>query len=584
MSLAEECYEYGFHNPETDGTIKFRWCTFEASILLLDAPGAYIHLDLYSDFFDRSQVVECFIDGKLVKRLQLAFLWNTYTIPRIPGKRLVLKINKKIEAPLDPRTLTVRLGNVEFSDTPETPKSIITQNTLLNTEEFMQGKIVLQSYPVRLGIDINGTCNIKPSCVYCEFDDAKRKEGAFTHAPFTLDTLKEYGSFFTHCAQLTNCSIGEPFLSPQIAEILDAFETNGKMLEMSTNGILLNAKNRALLIGKHINLYISIDAATPETYAKLRSNAFTRIIDNIRALIQERGLQSAPAVYLVFMPMRLNVHELEDFIKLCADLKVDVMILRPLYDSFTPGPLEPRGGHVFDYHKEKFSREERIPISIKARKLAKKYGVRLVDQLNFQNSIEEELLASEQDTAAPDESAVRTCFAQCDSACDSSSGSSGDSPHDSLRDSSGDSATPVASSASAHAAPSPQRSTFSAKTAKLAASASKIFRRDTKLVSAPPICREPWESGYILRAGVKFCCYSYRPLGPMDKYKELWNCDMMQEIRAHLAQGGFSKYCLESKSCPIVQKYLTEHPEAEVKTIHEVMPRKVHGLFRKLVH
>ena len=70
-----------------------------------------------------------------------------------------------------------------------------------------------------------------------------------------------------------------------------------------------------------------------------------------------------------------------------------------------------------------------------------------------------------------------------------------------------------------------------------------------------PICKEPWNRLYILRRGVWPCCYGYKKIADMKDYKKAWNNKEMQEIRAYLARGELSDYCLSSKSCPIVKRH-----------------------------
>jgi len=73
-----------------------------------------------------------------------------------------------------------------------------------------------------------------------------------------------------------------------------------------------------------------------------------------------------------------------------------------------------------------------------------------------------------------------------------------------------------------------------------------------------PMCREPWESYYILRRGILPCCHGSQPIAPMSDWNEAWNSPQLQEIRRYLSRGKLSPYCLQSLSCPIVQKYLAE--------------------------
>jgi len=84
-----------------------------------------------------------------------------------------------------------------------------------------------------------------------------------------------------------------------------------------------------------------------------------------------------------------------------------------------------------------------------------------------------------------------------------------------------------------------------------------------------PLCREPWENLYILRRGILPCCYG-NPIGySFDEYAEAWNSPQIQEIRRYLSQGKLSPYCLECLGCPIVQRYLVEHPEQGPQRKHK---------------
>jgi hypothetical protein len=71
-----------------------------------------------------------------------------------------------------------------------------------------------------------------------------------------------------------------------------------------------------------------------------------------------------------------------------------------------------------------------------------------------------------------------------------------------------------------------------------------------------PLCREPWQNYYILRRGILPCCYGHKAIAPMSEWPTAWNSPALQEIRSHLAQGQLSPYCLQSISCPIVQRHL----------------------------
>ena len=100
---------------------------------------------------------------------------------------------------------------------------------------------------------------------------------------------------------------------------------------------------------------------------------------------------------------------------------------------------------------------------------------------------------------------------------------------------------------------------------------SKVRLKDTKIqdpeedlgFSKFPICREPWESYYILRRGILPCCYGNPILAPMAEWGKTWNSIQLQKIRRYLSRGKLSPYCLESLGCPIVQRHLAKQKESE---------------------
>src|SRR5690606_23330801 len=102
-----------------------------------------------------------------------------------------------------------------------------------------------------LGIDLYGACNVKPPCVYCEWDVNKTLEGDHVDTPFTVDTLDEWGPFFDNSENLVNCSIGEPFMMKNLDDLLQIFGDSGKALEMATNGQILTDRNIARLVGRN---------------------------------------------------------------------------------------------------------------------------------------------------------------------------------------------------------------------------------------------------------------------------------------------------------------------------------------------
>jgi MoaA/NifB/PqqE/SkfB family radical SAM enzyme len=498
----------GFHEEEADGLDRFRWMAASGMLTFArsDEPR-FLELWLLSEFHDLSQTLTCGANGHAVE-LPLVHGWSPLSIAIPAGiDRLALHVNKVFPDGYhagDPRTLAVRVRPPRLHRDPTRHTLIVGQheNWIRNTREMLEGRARLESTPVSLGIDLYGACNVKPPCVYCQWDFSKDLEGDFVDAPFTPDTLRAWGPFFDRSVNLVNCSIGEPFMMKEFDDLLDAVGDAGKVLEMATNGQILTDRNVQKLLGRPINLYVSLDAGTPQTYAKLRNDRFDAILSNLHRLIgAKNGPGRYPHVHLVFMPMRANVDELEAFVKICADLRVDRLVLRPLNDSPGVALKWKRGGYEFDYQKELLPFPELVYTSGRAMELCRRHRVEFSDQMDFGGRMDAQF-------------------------------------------------TQWFEAGRASVAPEP-----SGKPAPPAPTALPTREALPSLgAERKPLCTEPWKSLYILRRGVFPCCYGGEAIAPMDQYKDAWNGPLMRAIRDDLKDGRFHSYCIKSPACPIVRK------------------------------
>jgi MoaA/NifB/PqqE/SkfB family radical SAM enzyme len=394
---------------------------------------------------------------------------------------------------------------------------------------MLEGRVELTSTPPKLGIDIAGTCNVKPPCVYCPWDEAKALEGGDVAVPFNLDTLDAYGPFFENAVDLINCSIGEPFMVKNVDQLLDAFGSRGKVLELTTNGQILTDANIERLLGRDVRLYVSLDAATRETYARLRNDTFPRLLDNVRRLVKAKGGRGKlPHVYLVFMPMKANVHEVDAFVRLVAELGADRLVLRPLNRSEGTDLEWDRAGYRFVYREEMLPFEELVRVSGRVAELCRHHGVDLSDQMDFEGAIGPQFEAAYEEGRRQ----ARASLSQ-----------EAHRPPE---------ATPSAKAAQPAEPPAPPAAVPPTPPP---LPPSRPSLGEERL----PICREPWSSLYVLRRGTMPCCYGSKPVAPMSGFEEAWNSPILRDIRRELSRGRFYQYCLESPACPIVQKASESH-------------------------
>ena len=98
-------------------------------------------------------------------------------------------------------------------------------------------------------------------------------------------------------------------------------------------------------------------------------------------------------------------------------------------------------------------------------------------------------------------------------------------------------------------------------------------------LSGLPLCREPWQSLYILRRGILPCCYGGAVLGEMEDFAAVWNGPELQELRRCLSRGELAPYCLENPGCPIVQRALAQSGHSSANPPHASAPDRGPGAF-----
>ncbi len=126
---------------------------------------------------------------------------------------------------------------------------------------------------------------------------------------------------------------GEPLFHPRIAEMVGEVKALGATVELITNGTLLTSAMTTALVDAGLDLlWVSLDGASPESYADIRLGAaFPRVVENVRGFrdyLEYRVTQPYFAVIpdfntelgIVFVAMRRNIAELPRVIELGTTL------------------------------------------------------------------------------------------------------------------------------------------------------------------------------------------------------------------------------------------------------------------------
>jgi MoaA/NifB/PqqE/SkfB family radical SAM enzyme len=225
---------------------------------------------------------------------------------------------------------------------------------LLRRFEIRRRRVRLLSRPAVVNIELTGRCNVKPACTFCV-----GKNLPTYHEPGHLseEQLASFWPWLSGAERVNDCSYGEPLARPDFLPILDRLRAAGVFVGFTSNGLLLNEQKARFLVerGETLDLCISLNAATRETYWAHHGQDWEKLLANVRGLVaaHDRARPGQPVpLMLSFIVMQSNRHEVVPFLRLASDLGARVALLRHLFDIGIRGFTANNFGHHFDYDAE----------------------------------------------------------------------------------------------------------------------------------------------------------------------------------------------------------------------------------------
>ncbi|MCV0424333.1 MAG: radical SAM protein [Roseibium sp.] len=194
--------------------------------------------------------------------------------------------------------------------------------------------------PDRAILSHDRSCNL--SCPSCRTDVVQIKRSASAK----LDDLinEKYAEFLSSTSKIKVTGSGDPFASRHFLNFLRHFTANSsreRRLQLHTNGLLLDEStwNRLDLWGHVDSVWISVDAARPETYSVVRRGGqFDRLLKNLHFLGAMRRGGAFSKLRLDFVVQKQNFREVGDFVSLAQHVGANGVYLLRLrnWGTFTP--------------------------------------------------------------------------------------------------------------------------------------------------------------------------------------------------------------------------------------------------------
>ncbi len=174
----------------------------------------------------------------------------------------------------------------------------------------------------RLYIEPTNLCNLDCRTCMRNVWDEPLGQMSMTVFGHILDSLPAFSPLPT----VFFGGFGEPLVHPDIIDMVRRVKELGAPVELITNGILLTeACARGLMDAGLDVLWVSLDGATPESYADVRLGAaLPKIIENLKRLYVMRrpGFFSKPEVGIAFVAMKRNIADLPEILNLASRLGV----------------------------------------------------------------------------------------------------------------------------------------------------------------------------------------------------------------------------------------------------------------------
>ncbi|MBI2571080.1 MAG: radical SAM protein [Candidatus Schekmanbacteria bacterium] len=333
----------GWHEPERhDGTWGYRWMKGHARLRLRNdgwEQQRALHVLAGHPFAaERWPVLQVFINGELIglKGVRPHYMGLSFPLPPTPGPVIdvLLLLDKTFASQLtgDPRELGAQIREVGILS-PLSP-----------------------SHPVLLEVETTKLCNIVPPCVHC-FPKVLG-EGPEAGQHIRSEIVDKVLPLFKAADTVSLHGVGEPLTNPRIRELVEAIDHDDTYLSLCSNGILLNERNARFLVEQRVKqINISLDAATPETYKKIRRGDLTKILANIKRLarIKEELGSREPTITISMVLMRENASEAVRFVELAKEIGAQTARfsrLNPIDPSYPDDYTVEHSGFSFHYKEQ----------------------------------------------------------------------------------------------------------------------------------------------------------------------------------------------------------------------------------------
>ncbi len=173
----------------------------------------------------------------------------------------------------------------------------------------------------KLYIEVTTRCNLRcRTCIHNIWDDPLEDMASQTFQNIT-SALNDLPGL----QRVIFTSFGEPFIHPELLDMVKAVRAYDLAVNIGTNGLLLDPDmlHEVVRLGVE-RLIVSIDGGRPETFASVRGALLSQVIENIKQLneIKKELCSLTPTIVIEFVALKSNIGELDELVSLASQLGI----------------------------------------------------------------------------------------------------------------------------------------------------------------------------------------------------------------------------------------------------------------------
>ncbi|CAN5694506.1 hypothetical protein BH24CHL1_BH24CHL1_16390 [soil metagenome] len=188
--------------------------------------------------------------------------------------------------------------------------------------------VVARALPEVIYIETSNACNsLCETCPLTFFGNGAAHN-------LTLEEFDRIVEQFPNLKRAVLHGLGEPLLNRDLAEMIRRLKARDVHALFNSNIIALTRRRQEDLVVSGLDeLRVSLDAATPETYRKIRGvPAFAKVVKHLKEMAETRtSMGSAtPRISVWFTAMKENLPELAEAVRIAAEAGADEFYVQRL--------------------------------------------------------------------------------------------------------------------------------------------------------------------------------------------------------------------------------------------------------------